>query len=340
MGKAVVYPLLATAFIIFLFLSPKNQDDRSRLGLSRRLGYKFPAPNFDPLLTKLERAANERGSSDAEENSHIEDIPDAREYLGDEGKLNITLRLMFLFPLLDNAPNDGFVTPLEMEAWNTHQAMDRLSYRTHKEIELKDTNGDGAITFKEYLPQFSDEDIEKNEMGHGEAGWWKQRFMTADVDGNGYLSFDEFNTFLHPEDSSDRAMQRWVLTGKTKQMDDDQDGKLNYEEFSRHAYITYKIYREFETSGDNISTSDEKFSELDLNNDKLLDVEELIPILHYLHPGELSYARYYSSYLIQEADDDGDGRLTLDEIMNNEYLFYSTIYDDSHEDYDHFHDEL
>ncbi|KAF5731278.1 calcium-binding EF hand family protein [Tripterygium wilfordii] len=338
MGKAVVYPLLATVFIIFMFLSPKNQGDHSRLGLSRRLGYKFPAPNFDPLLTRLERAAEERGSSNAEEDSHIEDIPDAHEYLGDEGKLNITLRLMFLFPGLDNAPNDGFVTPLEMEAWNINQAMDRLSYRTHKEIELKDKNGDGDITFEEYLPQFSEEDIEKNEMGHGEAGWWKQRFMTADVDGNGSLSFDEFNTFLHPEDSNDGAMQRWVLTGKIKEMDGDEDGKLNYEEFSRHAY---KIYREFEASGDDyVSTSDDKFSGLDLNNDKLLDEEELIPILHFLHPGELSYARYYSGYLIHEADDDGDGRLTLDEMMNNEYLFYSTIYDDSDEDYDHFHDEL
>ena len=35
--------------------------------------------------------------------------------------------------------------------------------------------------------------IEKNEMGHGEAGWWMLQFRNADVDRNGTLDFDEFN---------------------------------------------------------------------------------------------------------------------------------------------------
>lgn len=34
---------------------------------------------------------------------------------------------------------------------------------------------------------------------------------------------------------------------------------------------------------------------------RLLGVEELKPILQYLSPGELSYARYYASHLIHEA---------------------------------------
>ena len=32
---------------------------------------------------------------------------------------------------------------------------------------------------------------EKNDTRHGEAGWWKQQFVNADVDRNGVLSFDE-----------------------------------------------------------------------------------------------------------------------------------------------------
>jgi hypothetical protein len=34
--------------------------------------------------------------------------------------------------------------------------------------------------------------IEKNGLGHGEAGWWKEQLENADADQNGYLSFDEF----------------------------------------------------------------------------------------------------------------------------------------------------
>ncbi|KAK9292032.1 hypothetical protein L1049_019986 [Liquidambar formosana] len=87
---------------------------------------------------------------------------------------------------------------------------------------------------------------------------------------------------------------------------------------------------------------EEIFDKLDVNKDKFLTVEELIPILRYLYPGELSYAKHYSSYLIHEADDNGDGRLTLDEMLNHEYIFYSTVYDDRNEDDDDdfIHDEL
>lgn len=34
--------------------------------------------------------------------------------------------------------------------------------------------------------------IEKNGLGHGEAGWWKEQLENANADQNGSLSFDEF----------------------------------------------------------------------------------------------------------------------------------------------------
>lgn len=38
---------------------------------------------------------------------------------------------------------------------------------------------------------------EKNETGHGEAGWWNQQFINADADKNGLLDFDEFNKYIY-----------------------------------------------------------------------------------------------------------------------------------------------
>ncbi|KAG5229533.1 calcium-binding EF hand family protein [Salix suchowensis] len=297
MGRVVVYVLITIAIIVFIASSPINNHGRTPPGLNRRLGSKFSKPNFDPLA----------------------EAEDAGEYLSDDGRLNITLRLLVLFPLLDKKPRDGLISFEELEAWNVVQARERLAYRTQREIQSRDKDGDGAISFKEYLPQFSDEDIEKNEMGHGEAGWWMLQFRNADVDRNGTLDFDEFNNFLHPEDSNNRDIQIWILREKLKRMDDDRDGKLNLAEFSTYAYDGYKSYAEFEPNGAR---------------------EELIPMIPYLKPGELSYARHYTSYLIHESDDNGDGNLSIDEMLNHEYTFYGTFFQDDEDYDDEFHDEL
>ncbi|TXG48588.1 hypothetical protein EZV62_024463 [Acer yangbiense] len=51
--------------------------------------------------------------------------------------------MVTIIPGLDNAPKDGVVGFEELEAWNAQQVIDRLSYRTQKEMELSDKNGDG-----------------------------------------------------------------------------------------------------------------------------------------------------------------------------------------------------
>ncbi|GLU21282.1 hypothetical protein SLE2022_374280 [Rubroshorea leprosula] len=348
MSKAVVYALLATAFFIFLVLSPNSRQDDARLIPGRRLGYKFRVPAFDPLVIRIERSVEERKSGsdhrinnaiNQEDISYIPEVEDSLEYFSDEGILNITLRLITMFPLLDVSPVNGLVSYDELETWNIQQALDRLYYRTQKEITSRDKNGDGAISFSEYLPQFTEEDIDKREMGHGEAGWWMKQFNNADVDWDGSLNFNEFNDFLHPEDSNNEKIHMWLLSEKMKRMDDDHDMKLNFQEFLHHAYDIHRSYLAFETDG-NVPTAEEKFTELDLNKDRFIDVEELKPILRYLYPGELSHAKYYTSYLIHEADDNKDGALSLAEMLNHENLFYNTLYDDGLEDYDEFHDEL
>ncbi|KAK4835502.1 hypothetical protein QYF36_010616 [Acer negundo] len=210
MAKVVVYALLTTAFVVFLFLAPTKQHGH------RRLGHQFPKPNFDPLVSKMEIIAHgekildnrtnpnhlEKNPNNLEKNpSNLENNLTDREaevkeefdnFIDDDGKLNMTSRLMILFPLIDNAPKDGVVGFEELEAWNAKQVIDRLSYRTQKELELSDKNGDGEVYFQEYLPHFSQEDIEQSRMGHGEAGWWKKQFVNADADKNGSLNFQEF----------------------------------------------------------------------------------------------------------------------------------------------------
>ncbi|XWS48594.1 hypothetical protein CRYUN_Cryun13aG0089900 [Craigia yunnanensis] len=343
MGKAVVYTLLATAFIILFVFSTNKRHGHTRLGLTRRLGYK--ASHFDPLVSRIERSAEEKGLSyhvDLEQISYVPEVEDAHEYFDDEGNLNTTLRLMILFPLLENAPKDGLISAKELGAWIGQQAVDRLSYRTDKVMAWHDKNGDGAISFREYLPQFTEDDIDENKKRHGEAGWWMEQFNNADVDMSGNLDFIEFKDFLHPEDSDNEEIQKWVLREKMKRMDDDHDGKLNFKEFLEYAYNIYKSYAEYENAAALAPTAEDKFAELDINKDKYLVAEELRPIFRYLYPGELFYSKYFTYYLVYEADDNKDGNLTVEEMLNHENIFYNTLHDDSLDDdnFDYIHDEL
>lgn len=171
MAKVVVYTLLTAIFIVFIVLSPKQQrqTDQSIEGLiSRRLGRRLDIPAFDPLVTRIERLSHEK-----EAKTHTDQTvePEAwrgnaeedmfEEYYAEEGRLNTTMRIKFLFPLLDAAPRDGFVSLKELQTWMMQQTEDNMGYRTAKELELQDKNKDGAITFEEYLPQFSKEAIGK-----------------------------------------------------------------------------------------------------------------------------------------------------------------------------------
>ncbi|KDP37385.1 hypothetical protein JCGZ_08570 [Jatropha curcas] len=350
MTRAVVYAFLATAFVFLMVCLPiiNKRGHNIRLSQNRRLGYTFLIPNFDPLVVKMERLAEEKDLSNesnfdnSKKNSNnfeAEDYADG-EYISDDGKLNITLRLTTLFQLIDKAPKDGRINFEELQTWNREQAVERLMYKTQKEMDLHDKDGDEEISFTEYFPQFSREEIERKDMGHGEAGWWMEQFRNADVDGDGTLNLDELNNFLHPEDSSNKEIQKWLLRDRIRWMDDDQDGKISFAEFQMYVYNIYKAYAGFETDVTNLPTAKQKFQKLDTDENLFLDVDELIPFLHYLKPGELSYATYYASYLIQEADDDGDRHLSLDEMINHENTFYTTVFHDRNEDHDDFFDEL
>lgn len=45
-------------------------------------------------------------------------------------------------------------------------------------------------------------------------------------------------------------------------------------------------------------------------------------------------------FFVIQADDNRDGNLTLDEMLNHEYIFYNTVYNDVDDDDYDFHDEL
>jgi hypothetical protein len=60
-----------------------------------------------------------------------------------------------------------------------------------------------------------------------------------------------------------------------------------------------------------------RFSSLDANGDGHIDVEELRAELHSLHPSEAVFAQRQAAHLVEQADEDKDLHLTLDEMLAN-----------------------
>lgn len=87
------------------------------------------------------------------------DYQDPEEYLNDEDQFNITNRLTELFPLLDVNPRDDFVSLLELQEWHLIQGRKAMQHRSDREMNTHDKNHDGLVSFEEYLPHLTDEDL-------------------------------------------------------------------------------------------------------------------------------------------------------------------------------------
>lgn len=173
MAKMVVHTVMATAFIVFFIIMCRFfQEERKGPGLNRRFGYNIReragALSFDPLVTQIEREGDikkaplHNDSTDKNKSTNttpFNEVIQIYQFLTSGGKLNTTLRLTILFPLLDRDPQDDLISFNELEAWIIQQSMERLNYITQIELESKDKNADSVISFREYLPHLSDADI-------------------------------------------------------------------------------------------------------------------------------------------------------------------------------------
>lgn len=279
--------------------------------------------------------------------SDYEDDYAGEDYINAE-QFNITHRLEVLFPQIDADPQDGFVSLAELQHWHELSALRVTHHRTDREVETHDMNGDGFISFTEYLPHLTPADLEANQMEVGGAGWWKEQYENADEDGNGLLNLTEFHEFLHPEDSFVEKIHVWLT--RQEMMARSQARALNWtwNDFHQNVFDVIRDYgleesapelahlnpyRDMEARKQILSRA--KFLELDGNKDGFITEDEVEPLVTKLRPGELYYAKTQAEQLMEQADDDKDGRLSLDEMLTHPYVFYNTAYDHGDDAYSH-----
>ncbi|WOK95767.1 reticulocalbin-2-like [Canna indica] len=302
---------------------------------------------FDPVIADIELRSEDRqwerehfpipNQEPQDQEPEWEDFFNPDDYVDDDDRFNITHRIVILFPSIDVAPADGFVTLAELAEWNFQQAVQLAIHRSGLELQLRDSNKDGFVSFEEnqqYVKSLPADDM----------GWWKEdHFNASDSDGNGLLNLTEFNDFLHPADSSNKELVQWLCREEIRQKDTDEDGKLNFEEYLLGLFDSVQDYGEAYNHSDASELGKKLFSQLDKDNDGFLSSDELIAVIGKIHHSERYHAKQQADYALPEADSDKDGRLTLEEMIQHPYVFYNSIYSDDEDDndfYDDYHDEL
>lgn len=142
----------------------------------------------------------------------------------------------------------------------------------------------------------------------------RRRWGVADKDLDDALTREEFTAFIHPEDHP--LMRDVVLIETIEDIDKDKDGKVSVEEYIGD------MYRQSEPDEEEpewVKNERESFTKhRDLDGDGYLDKEE---VRNWVVPKDFDHAESEANHLIFEADQDGDGKLTSDEVLSKYDLF-------------------
>ncbi|KGN51567.1 calumenin-B [Cucumis sativus] len=357
MGKfsVLIYISIFSLLLILISQTPTTRPRHRRLRL--RSNFTFNPPllrhqhdhyiSFDPLISDIElRREDDEWHKQSLKNLAAHDShPEWEEFINDEDRFNVTERLFWIFPKIDVDPSDGFVSAEELTRWNLQQAMNEALYRTEREFQSHDDNRDGFVSFAEYEPPSWVLSAGNGSFGY-DIGWWnEEHFNASDADGDGVLDLNEFNDFLHPADSKSTKLLLWLCADVVRERDNDKDGKLNFSEFFPKVLdLVRRVDEDYNSSNwedeEPEALAKKMFLELDKDSDGYLSTTEMLPIIGKIHPSEAYYAKQQAEYIISQADSDDDGLLTLNDMIENPSVFYSSVFTEDEMDYYPYHDEF
>uniref|UniRef100_A0A674BL93 Reticulocalbin-3 n=1 Tax=Salmo trutta TaxID=8032 RepID=A0A674BL93_SALTR len=198
---------------------------------------------------------------------------------------------------------DGFVSRGELDQWIKHRQRRYIEENVLKHWKEYDQNKDGKIGWEEYknttYGYYLDEefdDVDDKASYKAMLTRDERRFRTADRDGDGIVTKDEFTAFLHPEEYD--HMKAVVIQ---EDIDKNADGKITLDEYIGDMFTP---------------ENGEKFR--DNNKDGFLDNHE---IAQWILPGEIDHTDNEAKHLIHEIDTDQDDKITKREILVNWNMF-------------------
>jgi len=233
---------------------------------------------------------------------------------------------------------DKSIERQELYAWILRSFKSLSKEESDERFDDSDENEDGFVSWKEYAAEeFDLDELEKDTsdpMYEEELQLMEEDrilFDAADLDKDGKLDKTEFLAFSHPEE--DDSMKPLVIDQVLKSRDKDKDGVLSFQEYLGER-------GEGKDKEWLLSEKDRFDQELDKNEDHHLSREE---ILGWIIPSNEDTAEEEVNHLFAGADQDVNGLLSFQEIVDNHDLFVgseATDFGEQLENLDRFGDEL
>ncbi|KAM4635818.1 reticulocalbin-3 isoform 2-T2 [Polymixia lowei] len=234
---------------------------------------------------------------------------------------------------------DGFVSHGELHYWIKHRQRRYIEENVNKHWKEYDQNSDDKIAWEEYknttYGYYMDEefdDVDDKATYRAMLIRDERRFKTADRDGDGIATRDEFTAFLHPEEFD--HMKGVVVHETMGDIDKNGDGKVDIDEYIGDMFTP----QDGESEPEWVLTERKHFREFrDTNKDGYLDDGE---VAHWILPGEIDHADNEAKHLIHETDTNKDDKITKKEILANWNMFVGSQATNYGEDLTKRHDEL
>lgn len=189
----------------------------------------------------------------------------------------------------------------ELRNWTQESLMSVHKRDAMVRLKTLDTNKDGKVTWEEFLKSKEDIGVSTEEQK-------KKRFDQADADKDGGLMADEFISMFHPEETP--HMFDVVIDEYMERGDGDKDGLISFEEY---------ISKMLKKNVANQKVAKQFFNQQDKDEDGNISRDELKLWIESI--SSASRAKKEAQLLLHTADDDKDGLLTEEEMINHVNLF-------------------
>ncbi|XP_064634603.1 calumenin-like isoform X2 [Lineus longissimus] len=211
---------------------------------------------------------------------------------------------------------DGKVTEEELKNWIQYVQKRYVLKDTEKQWEEQKADGTTLkwesykdTTYGPVTEDLKDQTYNYKDMIERDERRWKR----ADKDNDGLLSKEEFADFLHPEEV--QHMRDIVVQETLEDIDKDKDGHISLEEYIGDMWPN----KGEEEEPDWVKKERQQFADFrDKNKDGKLDNDE---VADWIIPPDYDQADAEAKHLIYESDENKDGVLTKEEILNKHDLF-------------------